>query len=172
MTFCLWIPKEESRNCPGLDSWDFCEFITLCSNLGLKWGLKQTCSSRWNISNGVSHSICTHQGWVDSQLLVVGSQIGNLTPNPFFCHNLCCKCSNGSCKAIFDIYTSIAFQWQEKRLKARCFDPCNWTLKFRESQRTPKSPFRECECHPHTFPKVGLWHIGSPMTTLLRLHLS
>jgi hypothetical protein len=28
-------------------------------------------------------------------------------------------------------------------------------LNFRESQRTSKSPFRECECHLHSF-KVGL----------------
>jgi len=133
-----------------------CEFITLCSNLGLGWGLKQICSSRWKLSNGVSHSIYTHWGWVDSQLLMVWSQIASLTPGLSFCHNLCCRCPNGSCEAIFDIYTSIAFQWHEESFKARCFDPCNWLLKFWESRRTPKSPFRECECHPHTLPKVGL----------------
>jgi hypothetical protein len=65
-------------------------------------------------------------------------------------------------KAIFDIYTSISFQCHEERLKAKCFDPCNWTLKFWESRRIPKSPFRECECHPHTLPKVGLWHATYP----------
>jgi len=72
---------------------------------------------------------------------MVESQIVNLTLSPSFCHNLCCKCPNGSWKAIFDIYTLIAFQWHEKCLKARCFDPYNWTLKFQESQRPPKSPF-------------------------------
>ncbi len=132
-----------------------CEFITLCSNLWLGWGLKQTCSSPWKLSNGVSHSTCTPQGWVNSWLLVVGSQTNSLTLDPSFCHNLCCKCSNGSCEAIFDIYTSINFQWHEECLKARCFDPCNWTLKFWESRRTPKSPFQELEC----FPKVGLWQL-------------
>ncbi len=133
-----------------------CEFITLYLDLGLGWGLKQTCISRWELFNGVSQSICTHRGQIDSRLLVVGSQIANLTPDPSFCHNLCCRCPNGSCKAIFDIYISIAFQWHEKRFKEMCFDPCNRTLKFRESRRTPKSPFRECESHPHTLPKVGL----------------
>jgi hypothetical protein len=107
----------------------------------------------------VSHSTCTHRGQVDSWLLVVGSQTANLTSGPSFYHNLCCKCPNGSCEAIFDIYTSIAFQWYEERLKARFFYPCNWTLKFWESQRTPKTPFWECECHPHTLPKVGLGHL-------------
>jgi hypothetical protein len=135
------------------------EFITLYSDLRLGWGLKKTCRSPWELSNGVLYSTCTHRGRVDFRLLVVGSQTGNLTPGPSFCHNLWWKCLNGSCEAIFDIYTSIAFQWHEEGLKARCFDPCNRTLKFRESWRTPKSPFRECECHPHTLPKVGLWHL-------------
>jgi hypothetical protein len=34
----------------------------------------------------------------------------------------------------------------------------NRTLNFQESQRTPNSPFRECESHSHTLPKVGLRH--------------
>jgi len=41
-------------------------------------------------------------------------------------------------------------------------DPCNRTLKFWESRRTPKSSFQKCECHPHTLPKVGLRHYASP----------
>jgi len=134
-----------------------CEFITFCSNLRLGWGLKKTCSFPWELSNGVSHFTRTHRGRVDSRLLVVGSQIVNLIIDPFFCHNLCYKCPNGSYEAIFDIYTLRNFQWYEKRLKARCFDPYNWALKFWKSRRTPKSPFRECECHFRTFPKVGLW---------------
>jgi hypothetical protein len=64
--------------------------ITLCSDLRLGWGLNQTCSFPQELSKDVSHSTCTHQGWVDSWLLVVGSQIANLTPDPSFCHNLCC----------------------------------------------------------------------------------
>jgi hypothetical protein len=90
-----------------------CETITFCSDLRLGWGLKQSCSSCRELSNGVSHSPppYTHRGWVDSRLLVVGSQTVNLTPDLSFCHNLCCKCPNGSCKPIFDIYTSIVFQW-------------------------------------------------------------
>jgi hypothetical protein len=126
-----------------LGLWGLCEFITLCSDLRLGWSLKQTCSSPWELSNSVSHSTCTHRGRVDSRLLIIGSQIGSLTPGPSFCHNLCCTCPNGSCEAIFDIYTSIVFQWLEEHLKERCFDPCNWVLKFWESQRTSKSPFRE-----------------------------
>jgi len=132
-----------------------CEFITLCLDLQLGWNLKQIYSSPWELSKGVLHSTFTYQGWVDSRLLMVGSQIANLTPDLSFCHNLCCKCPNGSSEPIFDIYTSIYFQWYKERLKARFFDPCNQILKFQKSWRTHESPFQERECHPHTLPKVG-----------------
>jgi len=153
MAFCLGTPKEESQNCPGLDSPGLCEIITFCSDLWLGWGLKQTCNSLWELSNGLSHSTCTHRGRVDSRLLVVESQTGSLTPGPSFCHNMFCRCPNGPCEPIFNIYTSMAFQWYKKHPNERCFGACNWTLKFWESRRTPKSPFRECEFHPHTLSK-------------------
>jgi hypothetical protein len=63
------------------------------------------------LSNNMSHTICTQGNRVDSQLLVIGSQIANLTHDFSFGHNLCFKCSNGSCEPILDIYVSIAFQW-------------------------------------------------------------
>ncbi len=68
----------------------------------------------------------------------------------------------------------IDFQWYEKPLEARFFDPYNWALKFQESQKTPKSAFRECECHPHTLPKVGLWqfHLFNLYTRELNFNLS
>jgi hypothetical protein len=130
----------------------FCKVITFCSDLRLGWGLKQTCRSPSELSNIVSHYTCTHQGWVDSQLLVVESQIASLTPGLSFAHNLCCKCPNGSCEAIFDIYTLIYFQWCEKHLKARCFDPCNWALK------SHTHTLILTHTHTHTLPKVGLQH--------------
>jgi hypothetical protein len=79
------------------------------------------------------HSTCTHRCWVDSRLLVVGSQTDNLTPSPSFCHNLCYRCPNGSCMAIL-IYNSIAFQWYKECFKARCFNP----YKDSEVSRVPK----------------------------------
>jgi hypothetical protein len=148
------VPKLSRFGLPGL--W---ELITPSSDLGLEQGLKQTCSSPQEISNGVLHSIYTHRRRVDSRLLVVGSQIGSLTPGPSFDHNLCCRCPNGSCEAIFDIYTSRPFQRYKEHLKARCFDLCNRTLKLRESRRTPSSHFWGCESHLHTCPKVGLRHM-------------
>jgi len=145
------VPKLSQFRLPGL--W---VFITSHSNLRLGRGLKQSCSSLRELSNGVSHSTCTHGDRVYSRLLVVGSQTDNLTPNPSFDHNSCCRCPNGSYEPILDIYTSRPFQRYKEHLKARCFDPWNCVLNFLESQRTPKSHFWECEWRPHTSLKVGL----------------
>jgi hypothetical protein len=101
-----FLSRDSQRGVPKLSRFGLsrlCEFIILCLDLKLGWGLKQTCSSREEISNDVSHSIYTHQGRVDPRLLVVGSQTTSLTPGPYFCHNLCCRFPNGSCEAIFDI---------------------------------------------------------------------
>ncbi len=143
-------------------------FITPSSDLRLGWGLKQTYSSPWELSNGVSHSTCKHWDWVDSQLLVVRSQTTSLTPGPSFDHNLCYICSNCSCEAILDIYTSKPFQRYKEHLNARCFDSCNRALSFQESRRTLKSHFRECEWRPHTSLKVGLRQRDSCSTWKLR----
>jgi hypothetical protein len=115
--------------------------ITSHPKFGSGQGLNQSFSSPQELSNSVFHFSCTHRNWVDSQLLVVGSQIANLTPGPSFDHNLCCRCPNGSCEAISNIYTSRPFQRYKERLNARCFDPCNRALSFQESRRTPKSHF-------------------------------
>jgi hypothetical protein len=99
MAFCLGTPKVESRNCPGFGHPRLCNVIILCSNLRLGWGLKQTCSSPWELSNGVSHSICTHWGQVDSRLLTCVA------------------------KAIFDIFTSIYFPMIWRTLQGEVFWP-------------------------------------------------
>jgi hypothetical protein len=105
------------------------EPITLGSNLGLGWGLKQTCSSPQELSNGVLHSIYTNRDRVDSRLFVVRSQIASLTPSPSFAHNLCCRCPNGSCKAIFDIYTSRPFQRYKEHLGVLPFAVKFWSCR-------------------------------------------
>jgi len=104
----------------------------------------------------VLHSTCTHRDRVNPRLFVVGSQIVSLTPSPSFNYNLCCICPNGSCEAIFNIYTSRPFQLYKEHLKARCFAFYCRALKLRESRRTPNSHFWECESHPHPCLKVGL----------------
>ncbi len=99
------------------------ELITLSSYLWLGWGLKQTYSFPQEFYKGVFHSTCTHQDQVDSRLLVVGSQIANLTPGPSFDHNLCYKCPNGSCEVILDIDTLRPFQWYKEYFNTSCLTP-------------------------------------------------
>ncbi len=94
----------------------------------------------------MSHTTCTQGNWGDSQLLMVWSQIANLTPNLSFSHNFCFKCPNGSCKPILDIYVLIAFQWYKEIFGPMCFDPCNCSLKIQKSITT-------------LTPKVGV-HLG------------
>ncbi len=148
---------------PGLSQFglpELWEVTTPSLDLGLERDLKQTCSSPQELSNGLSHSFCTPWGRVDSQLFVIGSQTVSLTPGPSFDHNSCCRCLNGPCEAIFDIYTLRPFQRYKGHLKARCFDLCHRALKSQESRRTPSSHFQECESHPHTCLKVGLRQSG------------
>jgi len=48
----------------------------------------QSCSPYQELSNGMLHITCTQGNCGDSRLLVDESQIANLTPAPFFGHNL------------------------------------------------------------------------------------
>jgi len=100
-------------------------------------GLNQSCSPRWDLFNAVLHSQFRCQEEVDSRLLVAGSQIASLTPGFSFAHNLGCRCPNGQCEAIFDIYVLRPFQWHQEHLNARCFGPFCRALNIWESQRTP-----------------------------------
>jgi len=94
----LGVPKFSQLGLPQL--WGP---ITLCANLWLRWGLKQSCSLRRNLSNNMWHTTCTQGNRGDSRLSMVDSQIGNFTLEPFFGHNLCFKCPNGSCEPILDM---------------------------------------------------------------------
>jgi hypothetical protein len=84
--------------------------ITLHVNLQLRWDLKQSCNPHRELFNGMLHIACTQGHQDDSQLLMVRSQIGNLTPDLSFGHHLCLKCPNGSCKPILNILGPKAFQ--------------------------------------------------------------
>ncbi len=111
--------------------------ITLCTYLQWRWDLKKSCSLHRELSNGMSHTTYTQGNRVDSQLLVVGSQIGDLTPDPSFGHNLCFRCPNGSCEPTLDIYVPRAFPWYKEFPNPMGLDPCNCSLKIRKSTRTP-----------------------------------
>jgi hypothetical protein len=57
------------------------------------------------------HTTYTQGNRSNSQLSMAKSQIGNLTPDLSFGHNLCLKCLDGSREPILDIYIPRAFQW-------------------------------------------------------------
>jgi len=82
-------------------------------------------------------AICTHENRVNSRLLVVESQIANLTSSLSFGHNLCFRCPNGQWKPILDIYVPRSFHWYKKIFKPLSFDPCNCPLKIWDSTGTP-----------------------------------
>jgi hypothetical protein len=111
--------------------------ITLCAGLRLRLGLKQSCSPFQELFNDMSQSTCTQGNQGDSWLLMVKSQIVNLTPDLSFGHNFCFKCSNGSCEPILDIYISITFQWYKNFFNSMGFDPWNLPLKIQMSIGTP-----------------------------------
>jgi hypothetical protein len=58
----------------------------------------------------MGHIVYNQVNRVESELFLVGSQTNNLTPNPFFDHNLCFKCLNEQCEPILDIYVLKKFQ--------------------------------------------------------------
>jgi hypothetical protein len=111
--------------------------ITLCVNLRLRSGPKQSCSPCRELFNDMSHATCTLGNRGDSWLLVVKNQIANFILGPFFGHNLCVECSNGSCEPILNIYVPRAFAWYKELLNPMGFYPCDRSLKVRESIRTP-----------------------------------
>jgi hypothetical protein len=134
--------------------------ITLRADLPSWRNLKQSCSSRRDLSNAVSHSRIEHREEVDSWLLMVGSQTGNSTPGPSFGHNLCYRCLNEQCELILDIYASRPFHWYKECHNLLSFDPCNCSLKFRESlwdSNSHQLPTWEFTWDPHT-----LWTLSTP----------
>jgi len=119
------VPKSRQMGFPRLWS-----PITLRADLRSRCGLKQSCSSRWEFSNAVSHSRIGHREEVDSRLFVVGSQTSNSTPGPSFGHNLCFRCPNEQCELILNIFASRTFHWYKERHNPLRFDPCNRSLNF------------------------------------------
>jgi hypothetical protein len=132
------VPKSRQMGLPRLWS-----PITLRANLRSWCTLKQSCRSRQELFNVVSHSRIGHRQEVDSRLFVVGSQTGSSTPGPSFGHNLCFRYLYEKCEPILDTYASRAFQRYKERHNPLSFNPCNRSLKFRESTGTP-------------FPQVGV----------------
>jgi hypothetical protein len=68
---------------------------------------------------------------------VVGSQIGTLTLDPSFGHNLCFKYSNGTCEPISDIYVSRSFNGINTFIIQWGLTPWNYFLKIQKSIGNP-----------------------------------
>jgi hypothetical protein len=108
----------------------------------------------------MSHATCMQGNRGDPRLLVVKSQIVKLTLGPSFGHNLCLECPNESYEPILNIYVVRTFQWYKEPLNPMGFDPCNWSLKIRESIGTPT---------PKWAPTLGGWgFIPSHSPTFLK----
>ncbi len=103
MLFCLGTLKLGVPKFPKLGLLRLWRLITSFAYFQSGWGLKQSCSPCWKLSNYMRHATCTQVNQGDSQLSVIRSQIGSLTPSLSFGHNLCFKYPNGSCKPILDI---------------------------------------------------------------------
>ncbi len=80
--------------------------ITLQADLQLRCNLKQNCTSRQELSNGMLHVICKQINRVNSRLFLVRSQIDSLTPGLSFGHNLSSRCLNEQCEPILNICVS------------------------------------------------------------------
>jgi hypothetical protein len=98
---------------------------------------------------------------------MVRSQIGTLTPNPSFSHNLCFKYSNESYEHILNIYVSRAFQWYKVFFNPMNFDPWNCSLKICKSIKTPTPKVgahlgvgRLIPSHFPTLPGKWIWFLG------------
>jgi hypothetical protein len=148
MSLCPRTPKWESwvPKFPKLGLLRFWGPITLSIDLWLRWHMKKSCSPCQELSKVCRMPPTRKEIGAISWLLVVGSQIANLTFGPSFGHNLCFKNSNGSCVLILSIHVWRAFQWYKEGFNLMSFDPCDCSLKIKESIGTPT-------------PKVGA-HLG------------
>jgi len=122
--------------------------ITLCVELWLKWGLKKHNSPCWELFDDMWQATYTQINQNNSRLLVVMNQIGTLTFNFSFGHNLCFKYPNGSYESILGICVQRAFQWYKEIFNPMNFDTWNCPLKIWKSIKTPTP---KVEAH------LGMW---------------
>jgi hypothetical protein len=148
MSFCPETPKFGVLKFPKLGLLQLWRPITSCADLWLGWGLKQSCSPCQELSKDMQHVVYTRVNRGDSWLLVIKNQIGNLTLDPSFSHNLWFKYPNVSCKPILDIDVPRSFQWYKEFFNPMRFDPYDLPLKIRKSIKSP-------------IPKVGGSSLGS-----------
>ncbi len=105
--------------------------VTLRADLGSWWDLKQSCSSCYELFNGIFHIVYNQVNWVDSCLF------GSLTLGLSFANNVFFRCLHEQWEPILDIYVPRSFQWCKEHHKPLNFDPCNYSLKFQECTGIP-----------------------------------
>jgi hypothetical protein len=161
--FPSWNPEFPKLGLPQL--W---RPLTSFVDLRSRWGLKQSCSPRQHLLHNMWQTTCTQINRSNSWFLVVKSQIGSLTPNPSFGHNLCFKYANESCKPILNIYIPRSFQWYKEIFNPMNFSPCNYPLKIIKSIRTPipkvkvhLGVWRFIPAHFPTLPRV--WNVTTAL---------
>jgi hypothetical protein len=84
-----------------------------------------------------------------------------LTPGLSFAHNLGCRCPNGQCEAILDIYISRPFQWHQEYPNARCFGPFNLSSEFSGVPKDSKFPLLGVWASPSHLAQSG---VATPIT--------
>jgi hypothetical protein len=87
---------------------------------------------------------------------VIESQVDTLTLTLFFCHGLCFKYSNGSCKPIFDIYVSKYFEWYKEIFNPMSFDP--W-IPFWKFGSPPRPQLPRCKFIPSLSYIPWMWNV-------------
>jgi len=137
MWFYLRTPKLGISKFPKLGLLKLWRPITFFVDLWSRWGLKKSGSPCQDLSNNIWHPACMQINQGNSRLLMVGNQIGTLTPGLLGAHNLCFKYSNGTCELILDIYVSRSFQWYKEFFNLMSFNPCNCFMKMQESIGIP-----------------------------------
>jgi hypothetical protein len=150
---------------PGLQT-----FITSRLKLGSGRGLNQSCSSRRELSNSVSHFTCTHRNRVDSRLLVVRSQIASLTPGLSFDHNLCCRCPNGSCEAICGHVHFKTFPRVPRTPQCEMFWPLKSRSEFLGVPKDYQVPFSRVWVTTSQLPQSGVATYWAQNATLVIAH--
>jgi hypothetical protein len=164
MSFCLGTPKLGVLKFLKLGLLRLWRLITSCLDLQLLWGLKQSCSPCWELFKNMWCNTFTQVNKGDSQLLMVWSQIGTLTPSPFLGHNFCFKYPNESCDPILNIFFSRSFWWYKGLFNPMSFDSWNFLLKIQESIRIPilkmGAHLGVCGFIPSHFPTFsGTWNM-------------
>jgi hypothetical protein len=126
--------------------------ITSCSDLGLGWGLKQSCSSIWELSNSMSHSI--RKSRIRGRFSTFSGLESNcqFDSRPFFCPQLGLQMSKWLMRGHFGHLHFKTFPMVSRTPQCEVFWPLNSNSKFLGVPEDFK------------FPLLGVWVSSSHLT--------